>query len=64
MACEPEAQAVATQPIAEQAQQAGKDGKKIGELIHAARVASVDASLASAAQGKRNQPTGGGLPAC
>ena len=35
------AQAVATQPIAERAQTAGLDGKKIGDMIHAARVKAV-----------------------
>ena len=42
------AQAVITQRIAEQAQAAGLDGKKIGELIHAARVASVASLLTTA----------------
>lgn len=37
------AQAVATQPIAEQAMAAGQNGKHVGELIHKARVAAVDA---------------------
>ncbi|MDB5964267.1 MAG: multifunctional addition/repair protein [Polaromonas sp.] len=36
------AQAVATQPVAEQARQQGHEGPKIGELIHAARVAAVE----------------------
>ena len=40
------AQAVLTQPIAAQAQAEGQDGKKIGELIHAARVAAVAAQIA------------------
>ncbi|MES2189446.1 MAG: multifunctional CCA addition/repair protein [Pseudomonadota bacterium] len=35
------AQSVPTQQVAEQAQAAGEDGKKIGERIHAARVAAV-----------------------
>ena len=35
------AQAVATQPIAEAAQAAGRQGPQIGELIHAARVQAV-----------------------
>ena len=41
------AQSVVTHLIAEQAQADGLDGKKIGELIHAARVAAVDTALAS-----------------
>ncbi len=39
------AQSVATQPVAEQAQADGKDGKQIGEMIHQARVAAVSAGL-------------------
>ncbi len=35
------AQSVPTQQVAEQAQAAGEDGKKIGERIHAARMAAV-----------------------
>ncbi len=42
------AQAVITQRIAEQAQAAGLDGKKIGEMIHAARVAAVASLLTTA----------------
>ena len=42
------AQAVVTQRIAEQAQAAGLDGKKIGDMIHAARVAAVSSLLAAA----------------
>ena len=42
------AQAVITQRIAEQAQAAGLDGKKIGEMIHAARVAAVASQLTTA----------------
>ena len=41
------AQAVVTQRIAEQAQAAGLDGKKIGDMIHAARVAAVSSLLAA-----------------
>ena len=41
------AQAVVTQPIAEQAQAAGLDGKQIGERIHAARVAAIASLLAA-----------------
>ena len=40
------AQAVATQPIAEAAQAAGRRGPQIGELIHAARVQAVAAAAA------------------
>ena len=40
------AQAVATQPIAQAAQAAGRQGPQIGELIHAARVQAVAAALA------------------
>jgi tRNA nucleotidyltransferase (CCA-adding enzyme) len=40
------AQAVATQPIAEAAQAAGRQGPQIGELIHAARVQAVAAASA------------------
>ena len=36
------AQSVVTSTIAEQAQRDGLDGKKIGELIHAARISAVD----------------------
>jgi tRNA nucleotidyltransferase (CCA-adding enzyme) len=43
------AQSVPTHEIADQAQLDGKDGKKIGELIHAARVAAVARGLAAAA---------------
>ena len=42
------AQAVVTQRIAEQAQAAGLDGKKIGDMILAARVAAVSSLLAAA----------------
>ena len=41
------AQAVATQPIAEAAQAAGRQGPQIGELIHAARVQAVAAAAAA-----------------
>ena len=40
-----QAQSVVTSLIAEQAQAAGVDGKKIGELIHAARVNAIDVAL-------------------
>ena len=40
------AQSVVTHLIAEQAQRDGLDGKKIGELIHAARVRAVEAARA------------------
>ena len=43
------AQSVQTRPIADDAQQTGLDGRKIGELIHAARVAAVAQGLAAAA---------------
>ncbi|MEO7887725.1 MAG: multifunctional CCA addition/repair protein [Polaromonas sp.] len=43
------AQAVQTQPLAQSAQAAGQDGKKIGEIIHQARVKAVQGFLASAA---------------
>ena len=43
------AQAVATQPIAEAAQAAGRGGPQIGELIHLARVQAVAAAVAAAA---------------
>jgi tRNA nucleotidyltransferase (CCA-adding enzyme) len=39
------AQAVQTQPLAAEAQAAGKDGKQIGEAIHKARVKAVQAGL-------------------
>ena len=42
------AQSVVTSTIAEQAQREGLDGKKIGELIHAARISAVDAFEATA----------------
>ena len=45
------AQSVATQPLAEQAMAAGQNGKAVGELIHRARVAAVQAWLESAADG-------------
>jgi tRNA nucleotidyltransferase (CCA-adding enzyme) len=38
------AQAVETQPLAQAAQAAGRDGKQIGEAIHKARVKAVQAS--------------------
>ncbi|WP_421956606.1 multifunctional CCA addition/repair protein [Polaromonas sp.] len=41
------AQSVVTHLIAEQAQADGHDGKKIGELIHAARVSAVAAQMAT-----------------
>ena len=41
------AQSVVTSEIAEQAQAQGLDGKKIGELIHAARVAAVSVSVSA-----------------
>ena len=44
------AQSVVTSEIAEQAQAQGLDGKKIGELIHAARVVSVSVSVSVSAQ--------------
>ena len=43
------AQSVQTRPIADDAQQTGLDGRKIGELIHAARVTAVAQGLAAAA---------------
>ena len=41
------AQSVATHSVAAQAQAAGLDGKKIGEMIHAARVAAIASLLAA-----------------
>ena len=43
------AQSVQTRSIADDAQQTGLDGRKIGELIHAARVTAVAQGLAAAA---------------
>lgn len=43
------AQSVQTARIAEQARQDGNEGKKIGELIHAARIATVARGLAATA---------------
>jgi len=39
------AQAVETQPLAQAAQAAGRDGKQIGEVIHKARVKAVQAGI-------------------
>jgi len=45
------AQAVQTQPLALEAQAAGRDGKQIGEAIHKARVKAVHESLPDTSTG-------------